>query len=94
MASRSPFLDPIDLIKANPDNLVGWAEIAAGLGHSERTVRRWRDHYALPVVKLGASPLLRMHRLDKWILEIDKLQRRLIREGTFPRRRGLGRRRR
>jgi hypothetical protein len=79
--------------RAHPDVLLGWKEIAAALGHSERTVRRWRDDYGLPVRKYPRYVALSRQDIDYWILQMDGLQRRLAADG-IPGRRGSGRPRR
>ena len=53
--------------------LYGWKNIARHLGKSERTVRRWRDVYGMPVrVTITGRPFVLDFEVDLWMVEVDK----------------------
>ena len=59
---------------AEDDLLQSWKEIAAHLGRSERTCRRWETEYLLPVHRMDGSVRSSVFaykiELDRWMDEI------------------------
>ena len=59
---------------ADEDLLQSWKEIAAHLGRSERTCRRWEIEFRLPVHRLDGSPrgsvFAYRSELDKWMSDL------------------------
>ncbi len=51
------------------DTLVGWKAIAAALGVSTSTARRWTREIALPAYKLGGQVRASRADLERWIRE-------------------------
>ena len=61
--------------REHPAFLVGWEEIEQYLGSPQRSVRRWRQLYGFPVRRRGANVVLDKRELDRWIVELDRIQR-------------------
>ncbi len=51
------------------DALIGWKAVAAALGVSTSTVRRWTRELELPAYKLGGQVRSSRAELDKWVRE-------------------------
>jgi excisionase family DNA binding protein len=51
------------------DTLVGWKAIAAALGVSTSTARRWTRELGLPAYKLGGQVRVSRLELERWIRE-------------------------
>jgi excisionase family DNA binding protein len=51
------------------DTLVGWKAIAAALGVSTSTARRWTRELGLPAYKLGGQVRVSRLELARWIRE-------------------------
>ncbi len=51
------------------ETLVGWKAVAAALGVSTSTARRWTRELSLPAYKLGGQVRTSRADLDKWIRE-------------------------
>lgn len=51
------------------DALIGWKAVAAALGVSTSTVRRWTRELELPAYKLGGQVRASRLELDKWARE-------------------------
>ena len=66
---------------ASPLLLLGWEAIAAYLGVSNATVRRWYGRWEFPVVRLvGKRVFTTEGAIDDWIFKIDKMEREVRRE--------------
>jgi len=51
------------------ETLVGWKAIAAALGVSTSTARRWTRELGLPAYKLGGQVRVSRAELERWVRE-------------------------
>lgn len=51
----------------NGGYIVTWAEVAAVLGVSERTARRWSERHGLPVQRVGGLVAIKRGALRLWL---------------------------
>jgi transposase len=55
--------------------LTGWKAIAKHIGLCERTCKRYKKKYSLPVKKLpGGKPSALPGELNQWLINFDKLK--------------------
>lgn len=59
------------------DTLVGWKAIAAALGVSTSTARRWTRELELPAYKLGGQVRASRADLERWVRERRKIVARV-----------------
>jgi hypothetical protein len=56
--------------------LTGWKTIAAYMGRSIQTCKKWKKHYSLPIkYPPGGTPTALPLELDEWLSNFDKIKR-------------------
>jgi len=63
--------------------LAGWKEIAAYIGKSIKTAKRWRQRYSMPVrYDPGGNPVCIKPELDRWLVLFS--EKKIKRDQDFP----------
>jgi hypothetical protein len=57
--------------------LTGWKEIAAYVGYSDQTAKRWKKYNFMPVrYSPGGRPCCLTTELDKWLIKYNEKEKK------------------